>query len=391
MGSTPVGFDRLVRKEVALGAIRDIQPPRDHIGLQLVPFLDVDSDDVIFDLLSGGLQEGLAPARAEDAEAELYQKDETSGGMGRASIIDWALKDKYTASDVTRYRENLVIQQALQGVSSSLNINQTGRYLEDFQNKLARDQANRKSRLDNRLEWLIMKALQNGVITYDDGKIKFSVNYQRPAAQQDVTPASGLWIAASNADFDPIGDIVSLNQAFYNMYGIYLKRAILAKTTLNSMWESTKFRDAWAFRGGITSLDSSSLANFDVNYMAGTHAPAAAAQLFAAQTELDITVYDSVYQTRPVGSNTVTNNRFTNDDRVILLPDEADLRSLFSKDLDLGFGKMLTSPHPEGDWASGWYEWEEETKDPWMNVRGTGIKAFPVLPFLKYTSVLKVR
>src|SRR5512135_3282122 len=102
--ATPVGLDRLVRKEVSLGSIREIQPPQDHIGLaQIAPFLDVATDDVIFDYLKGGLQDGLAPARAEDAEAELAQKDQLYYGEGRASIIDWALKDKYTASDVTRY------------------------------------------------------------------------------------------------------------------------------------------------------------------------------------------------------------------------------------------------------------------------------------------------
>ena len=65
-------LDRLIRKEVALGTIRDIQPPQNHVGLAMIaPFLDVATDDVIFDYIRGGVQEGLAPARAEDAEAEL--------------------------------------------------------------------------------------------------------------------------------------------------------------------------------------------------------------------------------------------------------------------------------------------------------------------------------
>jgi hypothetical protein len=51
----------------------------------------------------------------------------------------------------------------------------------------------------------------------------------------------------------------------------------------------------------------------------------------------------------------------------------------------LGFGKTLTSPHPEGNWQSGFYEWERETEDPWGTDRGTGIKAFPVFPYMQYT------
>ena len=82
----PTSLDRLVRKEVSLGAIREIKPPQNHIGLGVAPFLDVATDDVIFEYIKGGLQDGLAPARAEDAEAELAQKDELFYGQGRAAV-----------------------------------------------------------------------------------------------------------------------------------------------------------------------------------------------------------------------------------------------------------------------------------------------------------------
>jgi hypothetical protein len=50
----------------------------------------------------------------------------------------------------------------------------------------------------------------------------------------------------------------------------------------------------------------------------------------------------------------------------------------------------LTSPHPEGNWQPGYYEWEDEQRDPWMQVRGTGIKAFPVFPYMEYTYTMTV-
>ena len=92
--------DRLIRKEVALATIRAIEPPQGHIGLSIVPFREVGSDDVIFDYAKPTVT-GLAPARAEDAESELAQKDAIFGGVGRAAILDWAQKDHYTASDVS--------------------------------------------------------------------------------------------------------------------------------------------------------------------------------------------------------------------------------------------------------------------------------------------------
>src|ERR1700755_154231 len=108
--STPIAQDRLIRKEVSLGLIREIVPPETHIGLQLFPFLPVETDDVIFNYAQG-MVDGLAPARAEDAEAELAQADDTFLSEGRASVIDWSVKSHYTASDVSRYREWLTIME----------------------------------------------------------------------------------------------------------------------------------------------------------------------------------------------------------------------------------------------------------------------------------------
>src|SRR4051812_48516641 len=108
-----IGQDRIVRKEVALGAIREIPPPTAHLGLTLAPFKDVESDDVIFSYIAPEV-EGLAPARAEDAESEMADKDDFVG-TGRASIIDWAIKDHYDPSDVSRYREYLEIAALVAG------------------------------------------------------------------------------------------------------------------------------------------------------------------------------------------------------------------------------------------------------------------------------------
>src|SRR5215211_2627987 len=84
--ATAIGLDRLVRKEDSLGSIREILPPMDHIGLEMFPLYGVESDDVIFDYIKNNLADGLSPARAEDAESELSQKDDFTYTQGRASI-----------------------------------------------------------------------------------------------------------------------------------------------------------------------------------------------------------------------------------------------------------------------------------------------------------------
>jgi hypothetical protein len=73
---------------------------------------------------------------------------------------------------------------------------------------------------------------------------------------------------------------------------------------------------------------------------------------------------------------------------MFFLPGPGDLGDI--DDTEIGFAKTLTSPHPEGNWTSGYYEWEDETRDPWMRVRGSGIKAFPVFPYMEYTYSLSL-
>jgi hypothetical protein len=370
-------LDRLVRKEVSLGAIRELPVPDNYIGLQIAPFLDVQSDDVIFEYIKGGLQEGLAPARAEDAEAELAQKDELVYGQGRASLIDWSLKDRYSASDVTRYREDLFLQQNAAGVLSQLNYNFTGRTVDDFQRRVARHDALRRRKLDNRIEWLVMSALSDGAITYNDGKIKFTVNYGRPGGQHNQAPAGGLWGTTTS---DPIGDLLAVNQTMLDTYGIKLTRGIISTRILNNMWKSQNFLAAL----GLPIIGGTLNAPLNPNYLGlNGYTPEGALRVVEQATGITFTVYDGFWRSRPIGGQTFTRNRFTPDNQLILAPSEGDLGEI--DDTEVGFAKTLTSPHPEGNWSSGYYEWEDETKDPWMHVRGSGIKAFPVFPYMEYT------
>lgn len=359
--------DRLVRKEVALGLIREFQPPQDHIGLSLLaPFLSVQSDDVIFDY-TRGLTAGLAPARAEDAESEMAGKDD-SVGTGRAALIDWAIKDHYDASDVTRYREALI----LGGIAGAESLPLTIRNMtEEWQNKLARDARRRRRLLDNRFESLILTALETNAITYNDGRIIFTVTYTRPAGQTNAAPASGVLWDQSTAD--PIGDLLSVKYMMRDTYGVNLDRAVVSTRVMRSLRKSNRF--------------TNDLIGSNPLYTVTGWGDAAASQVVQNQADINFIVYDSVYRTRPLGSNTVTNTKFLADNKVYMLPSTADIDAL---DDTVGFGAMLTSPHPEGNWQPGFYEWERSTVDPWGYDVGTGCKAFPVFPHLDKTYTITV-
>lgn len=380
--------DRLVRKESALGFIRELQPPTEHIGLSLVPWKEVPTDEVIFEYLTG-LTDGLAPARAEDAESELAQKDYLYTGQGRASVIDWALKDHYTASDVNRYREAAAVAQAMA---------QTGQLpllvssvTEGFQDRLTRDDALRRRKLDNRMEWLIMSAISTGALAYNDGKIVFSVDYGRPAAQQadnaanDLTAASitdGVF-AMGNTTFDPIRLVTEVQEYMYGLYGIIPRRALCSRKFINRLWASDKF----IARTGLV-VGGTPSSPIDLNYLVDGWGPGAAAEIVSRATGIQFIEYDAVYRTRPIGSKTVTNTRFFPEDKVVFLPDDVDLAEFDTT--GIGFGKLLTSPHPEGNWAPGFYEWEDETRDPWGHTRGAGVKAFPIFLHMDKTFAVKI-
>lgn len=360
--------DRLVRKEVALGVIREAPQPESHIGTSLIaPFKDVQSDDVIFDYTLG-LVTGLAPARAEDAESELAQKDDTVG-TGRAAILDWALKDHYDPSDVSRFREAFLLGQT----SGVENFPLTVRSMVDgFQQRVARDTLVRRRKLDNRIEWLILKALFNGSITYDDGKVKFSVDYGRPAGQTGASVTAN-WDQTSA---DPINDALNIKDYMRDTYAVTMDRAITSAKVIRHILTSEKFAARSGLAGGTGALP------IDPRYLIDGWGVEAAKAVFQRATGITLIEYDSVYRTRTLGTTVMVNKRFTDEDTILYLPSAGDIAEI---DDTVGFAATLTSPHPEGNWQSGFYEWERETVDPWGRDIGTGIKAFPVFPHLELT------
>lgn len=368
--------DRLIRAEVALGIVREIVPPSEHIGLsQIAPFYDVPTDDVIFAYMNGSTT-GLAPARSEDAESELFQQDDGFAGEGRASTIDWAIKSHYTASQVNRYREYVaMVEQMQQTGNVPLTIQSP---LNQFQEKLARDRVERRRRIDNRLEKLIIDSIADGEVGYSDGKTDFVVDWQRPADQHDQAPASGTY---ADTTHDPVNDIISVSDFMNDTYGLRPKRMIAPAKFLNTFFRSNKFVTAAGIKPG-DGLDGS-----DLPYLWEGFGPQAALDLVKRVTGIEILPYDSVWRARGADGKIVA-NRYMEEDRVIFLPDESDIAEYDSS--PIGFGKTLTSPHPMGNWTSGYYEFEYSTTDPWAHAVGDGIKAFPVFPHMELTYTWRV-
>lgn len=345
---------RLIAKEVMLGVLRELEPPQNHIGEQILPLQRVESDDVIWDAVKG-LTVGLAPARAMDAESALAQSDEVIG-TGKASIIDWSHKDRWNASDVARFREITAFAGATAIPRTVASIT------DDLQAKMLRKAAKRKRALDNRLEWLRWNAIKD-TLSYDDTKIKFSVSYGIPGDQKAVVP-SALW--DNPATSDPIGNVLAWRELVRNRTGVELTRAVTSRKVLFTIMSNSKFAQMFSGQNPFYMLSN----EFGI---------AAATDKLAQATDMTWTVYDASYRTRSFGSGTITNTRFTDERDVFLFPSADEITSYSGGDNGLGLGGLLSSPHPEANWEAGFYEWEQERKDPWGVDQGTGIKAFPVI------------
>ena len=375
-GAQPL--DQLIRKEVALGVIKEIVKPEDHLGLTLFPFYEVPTDDYIFSYVKG-LTTGLAPAIAESAESELAQKDSGLANQGRASIIDWRLKDHYDAADVQRFLDLQLLAEANQfgpyGLPNTLlgDVNQ-------LPQRMQRDTEERRRRLDNRLEWLIMQSISNGGIAYNDGNIKFSVDWKRPADQQAQAPNSGTY---ANTNHDPVGDLNLIKRKIYNRYGVLITRAICSNRFLLSLINSDKF----ILRAGLGK--NAGLNASDIPYLINGWGPQVAIDIVEQQTGIKFIEYDSGYRSKPdFAQGPVTFNRYLPENRVIFLPDDNAMAEYDSS--PIGLGKMMTSPHSMGNGSAGFYMWEQDTTDPWGKNIGTGIKAFPLFPHMELTYTMDV-
>lgn len=254
--------------------------------------------------------------------------------------------------------------------------------LNQLPERMVRDTGERRRRLDNRMEWLIMQSLSNGGIAYNDGNIKFSVDWKRPADQQGQAPASGTYASTTH---DPIGDINAIKRKIYDRTGVLITRAICSNKFLLSLINSDKF----ILRAGLGSASNAGIDATDIPYLLNGWGPQVAIDAVQQQTGVTFIEYDSGYRSKPdFAQGGVTFNRYLPENRVILMPDDNAMAEYDSS--DIGLGKMLTSPHSMGNGAAGFYTWEQNTTDPWGKNVGTGIKAFPLFPHMELTYTMDV-
>lgn len=367
-----VEHDRVVRKEVNLGVVREMHPPEDLLYPTIAPMMEVPTDDFVFDRVKPHFSGGMVPARAQNAESELAQHDFRAGGQGRGSLMDWAHKDFYDATDVYNYRSAQDMIAQLQASNMDIPTTLRGSAM-DLAGKMARDQADRVSRIHRRFEHIVMTSLHTGTYGYNDGRIVFSTPWDQPADQRNVTPKSGTYAADTH---DPIGDFLDIQEKAFERYGITLDRVIGSRKAFNTFFRTKMFIP----RTGFSPNDGVGMES--MNYLMNGWGPQAGLDFVMQQVGMTPIIYDSVY--RDAGQVV----RYLPEGTLIFLPSEASISQFDST--AIGFAKTCTSPHAEGGFQSGMYEWETSQKDPWQLVSGTGIKAYPIMNHMECVYSMKV-
>lgn len=327
----------LYSQTALLGAIRDLSPKSELLYPTICPLKEVGSLQVIVDRVRPVT--GIAQKRSPDAEASLAPKDAYKTDM--LTLADWAIKERFSMNDVAYYREVANLPVESNPVANSLATT--------FRAKKDAAPTKLRNYLDNRLEWLAINTYRNNLSEYGITTVGI------PADQYNVHPSND-WNDLTNGN--PLGDIDTWKELVRDRTGATLATCIMSSRVFQYLKQNTRF--AQTFSGQNPMYDWRIWNNDAVK------------SFFKDQTEMDLIIYDGMYETKNLTTQVVTSTRFLPRNEVIFLPKAVSNEFSY-------LAAMLTAPHMQGNWQPGFYAWQEEKNDPPIYIVGAGIQAFPHL------------
>lgn len=331
----------LFNKKTMTQVVSKLNPATSKVFAQFLPVKNVATKQTMWDIVHAS--NGIADFRAEDAEAQLVEREAYDQAF--ADLADIAEKERFNDTDLRTLRE-----------AGSLPISEDGPGLiqamaAEAELKQRQAMQRLRTRVDNRLEWMRVNALM-GSIAYNSKGLKFTVDYGIPTAQKDQAPAVP-WSTLASAK--PLEDIQGWQVFLRNTYGREAKTMICSYQTMLYIAQNTAIQAAMQYTMPMMTVTDA------VNFV---------------QSKLNLTVvlYDSTYQ----DSNKVY-QRYMPENKVILIPDLSDLPE--------GLGDTAVTGHAHNNYQPGYYTWTEQKADPYGVFVGVGIEAFPRLmhPEVLYT------
>jgi hypothetical protein len=322
---------KILEKASMNAIVSELKPNGSYVGERYFPMVEEATDQTIWDVVTPG--EGIAGFRALDAEAKLMGRKEFK--QMAQSVADIAEKARMNVTDVRILRE----AGEMPVVAGSMQESMARR----AERRVAEALARLRERVDNRLEWARISALQ-GAISYDADGVKFAIDYGVPANQTGVTP-SVTWDTVATAT--PFNDLQTWMDLVGDATGVVPGEMIVSKKVLGYLAQNTVVRDYFKYTNPIISVS-------DVT------------NIIQDRLALNIVVYEARYTD---SSNVV--QRFLDEGRIILLP---LMSSLTGQER---FGDTAYVPHPHNNYTGSYYTWTDTKKDPWGIEVGVGLTALP--------------
>lgn len=301
------------------------------IGLEFLPWYESATEETMWDIVRA--VSPMANFRAIDGESEIV--GEQAFDRGYADIVDIAVKTRFNASDLRKIKEAGMLP-IVDGSTSFVQ-----KQADEAKRKIRRAIERLKLRVDNRIEWLQINALQ-GTISFT-GKVVFSVDYGIPGDQKGLTPTT-VW--SNHTSADPLGDLQAWQQVVLENSGVLPNVVIMSRKALNHAMYSTTMRDAMKYTNPILSIKKT-----------------------IAFLEDNAGIMIRLYDTKYTDETGLSRSRFLAENKIIMLPSREELPE--------GVGDTATVGHALADYAPGYYTWQDTKKDPYGLEVGVGITAFP--------------
>lgn len=347
----PLGISMLEEFKPAtlIGYIKNLPEPESWIGSRFLPNDNI--DDVDFEYILGAYQRPvMASILAWDSEAPIAGKKGITKVTGELPPI----KRKIHVEE----KELIKFFRPRVGTGDRQNaINDIYNYVDEM-----------VMAVRGRMEWLRWKALSTGQVVYDEGGIKFTIDYGCPSALQETLAGNNRWSVVATAN--PISDLRRWKQDYIDNNGIAPGYMVMSSATQLYLLQNESIRQL--------------ITNYTTQYISD----AQLAQLLTVFGLPEIVIFDAQIQSE-ANNGVLSTSRFVAEDLVILLPPSG-----------YNLGKVLVGPTAESI-ASGIADNSAkqegviaqvyETNEPpsvWIKASAT---AFPTLPGAQLIGIYDVR
>ncbi|MCE5200436.1 major capsid protein [bacterium] len=323
----------ILTQQFLTGVVR-AWPQEGYIGNDILPIVGAPSLKTMWDIIER--DDKLAPFVAINAESPLADKAGIQRGFHE--MTDIRLKERLDEDELIALRE----PGQADVVTGLAATRQAGaeRYIRRTMDRMT-------GRVVGRLEWLRWQVLSTGVITYDDNKVKFSVDFGVPAGNKIALTSTDMWSDLTNSD--PISDIQEWIETYIATTGRVPTRMYVGTNIPKYLAQNSKIRDLMKYNGVIEKLISTQSV---LDYL-GT--------IFNLKIQR--------YATSYLASNGAA-TYFLGANSFVLMcePNQADGEQL---------GDVASGPAKANNYETGLYSWAKEEEDPWATFVGAGIHAFP--------------